>query len=169
MPVPMRRTSIFAGTILLILVVGGLAAYLRFRPTPLTDTQQGDPALMLAIALGALDRSPDANVRLSPEQVKRMLPYLRVLRDTDPSDAEPSRALVDQVRSLLTQEQLERIRTLREEARAQRRREQGPPPGVERPPGFFGQGRNAPDRPTLRRQILSRLIERLQTDLQSAS
>lgn len=165
----MRRTSIIAGMILLILVVGGLAAaYLRFRPSPLTETQQGDPALVLAIALGALDRSPDANLRLSPEQVKRMLPYLRVLRDTDPSDVEPSRALVDQVRSLLTQEQLERIRTLREEARAQRRSEQGPP-GVERPPGFFAQGRNAPDRPTLRRQILSRLIERLQADLQSTS
>jgi hypothetical protein len=99
----MRRTSIIAGTILLILVVGGLAAYLRFRPSPLTETQQGDPALMLAIALGALERSPDATVRLRPEQVKRMLPYLRVLRDTGPSDVEASRALVDQVRSLLTQ------------------------------------------------------------------
>lgn len=153
------RAGLIVGTMLVILVVSGVGAYLWLRPSP--RVQQGDPAVALAVAVAVLDQRPDT--RLTPTQAEQMLPYLRVLRDTDVNDVEASRALIEQIRSMLTPEQLAAMRQLREQFRVQR-----PPDGTtpQGPPGLRPGGG---DRTGLRRQILGRLIDQLQTRVRSSS
>ncbi len=164
----MRQKYLIPGVILVVIVLG-LAVYLRLRPAP--AAQQGDPAIALAGALVALGRDPE--VALTPDQVKTMLPFLRVLRDTDPNDAEVSKALAEQIRNLLTPQQQAAIARMREEVQAGRapgqfpRSGSGPrgPGGLGAPGSSFGAGGPQGGRAEFRRQVLTRLIERLQSQI----
>lgn len=155
----MRRGLTVLGVMLVILGIS-LVAFSRLRPTP--AQQQGDPAIAMAIGLAVLERNPE--VALTPEQVRTMLPFLRVLRDIDPNDFDVSRALIERIRDLLTPEQRAAIARMREESQAQQRSGQFPP-GSGSSRGSLGAGGQPAGRVELRRQVLSRLIERLQGQL----
>jgi len=160
----MKRTLLVAGAAV-VLVAGALVAYGRFKPSSVAA--RADPAVAVAVALGALERSEGH--ALSADQVSAILPLLRVLRDTDPNDAEPSRALARAIMNLLTPEQRAEIERLREEAR-RRQQERGPGPAAPggapgAGPGLFASQRTAVSsdrRAELRRRVLSRLITRLE-------
>jgi len=154
-----RRGRIL-GVIFVVLAVG-LATYWRLRPSP--PPLQGDPALALAVALVGLDRTPEGG--LSPDQVKHMLPLLRVLRDIDPNDVAASRAMTEEIRNLLTPEQRAAIARRREEVQAQRQPGQAPRGAAGGSRGPLGPGVSGGDRAALRRQIFTLLIERLQSRL----
>lgn len=143
----MKRTLVIAAVIVLALAAGALAyRQYRFRQA----APRGDPAVAVAVTIRALERSEKS--RLSGDQVKAILPLLRVLRDTDPNDAEASRALAEQIRAQLTPEQLAALERMREEFR--RRRESGEVrPGRPR------------SRAEARQRTLSRLIQRLEDRL----
>jgi len=102
-----------------------------------------------------------------------------VLRDTDPNDADASRALALAIRNMLTPEQVTVIEQVRQEAQA--RRDQGGVPGFQGPrrgpggPGGGGPGlgpgaanpqARAELRARARQVLLSRLIRRLERRLQ---
>ncbi len=139
----------------------GFTSYLRIRPAP--AAQQPDLAITLAGSLRVLAGNPE--VALTPEQVKAILPFLRVLRDTDPSDEAASRALAEEIRNLLTPEQRAAIARTREDAQALRQSGQVPRLDAEARRGSGGPGGPVGTRAELRRQILTRLIERLQMRL----
>src|SRR3990170_326917 len=122
----MKRVLIVVGLIL-VLAAGGVLAYARFKFPP--APARGDPAIAAAGAVGALLRSEIH--RLSGEQIAAVLPLLRVLRDTDPNDAEASRALAEEITRVFTSEQRAELARLRDEARARReeRAAQGGGPG----------------------------------------
>ncbi|HEV8354137.1 MAG TPA: hypothetical protein VGR24_08065 [bacterium] len=175
----MKRKVLIAVIALVVIGVGALA-YFKLRPRAAAQAQQ-DPALAIAIALTALERSESH--QLTDEQIRTVLPLLRVLRDTDPNETEVSRALVASIRKVLTPEQLAALEEMRQEAQA--RRDQGGVPGPQRPrrgPGGPGVGPGGPGAPGLgpgaatpearaafrrqaRQALLSRLIRRLENRL----
>jgi predicted component of type VI protein secretion system len=75
---------------------------------------QPDPAVRVAAAVLALERSP---TRLSPEQARRALPVLEALRDLRPEEREAARALAAQFDALLTPAQRDSLRAARERFR----------------------------------------------------
>ncbi len=151
----MPRVLIAAGVILI--GIAGVIIYGRITPRPVAP--RPDPAVLVATALTALERS-DA-YRLSETQVAAILPLLRVLRDTDPAEVEPSRALAQEIIGMLSGDQRAEIERLRVEAqrRQQERRAAQGAPGSQRGarpgPGGFGA--------QIRQRLLGRLIERLET------
>lgn len=168
----MKRSLIIAGLVLVV-AAGGVLAYAEFRPRP--APARGDPAIAVAVAVGALVRSETR--RLSGAQVATVLPLLRVLRDTDPNDVEASRALAEEITRVFTAEQRAELARLREEAQVRReeRQAQGGAPGSGRRrtgPGFGPGGAGGPGGPggapgvrsraELRRRLLDRLIRRLE-------
>ncbi|HXF81468.1 MAG TPA: hypothetical protein VNN19_01750 [bacterium] len=152
---PRRRFLVPAALGLVLAGMLGVAGYLRPRPQPIAA--RADPVAGVLAAVVLLERTPEH--RLSGEQLQTVLPLLRVLRDLDPSDVEPARALARAIMDTLTPAQREVIQRARQEARAGRSRL---PPAV----GGRTEGGGTMDlgrRPAARRQLLARLIERLET------
>ncbi|MDQ7842618.1 MAG: hypothetical protein QN141_00815 [Armatimonadota bacterium] len=164
----MRRRTLqvlLAGAVVAVLVVGGVV-YGRLRSRP--AAARGDPAVLAALAIMALERSGDR--ALSSAQVAVVLPLLRVLRDTDPEDVEASRALVRQILDALTPEQRREIRRLQQQRRRRQEGGAGQDPGVLRgrresgPVGSVAPGGPAGglSRAEIRRRVLDRVIARLE-------
>jgi hypothetical protein len=167
-----RKRVLIISAVTVALAAAAIFVYSRPRPNPVTA--RADPAVMVANAVGVLMRSETH--ALTGEQIASILPLLRVLRDTDPNDAEVSRALAREINSILTPEQRAEVERMREEARqrreesgSQRQRRAGPgfnPPGdggsgVQ--PGGVGRGPGgARSRGEIRQRLIGRLIERLE-------
>ena len=118
-------------------------------------TRRGDPAIQVAFAIVALERSEEH--RLTREQAGKILLLLKVLRDMSAEDREAAQAIADQIQGLLTPGQQAALRQVREETRERSRRPGGQGAG---PPGR-GQGGGGPDpgrRAELRRRALDRAI-----------
>lgn len=163
----MKRPFIIAG-IIVVLAATAVFAYARLRPQP-AAAQRADPALAVAVAIGALERSDQ--YQLTAGQAKVILPLLRVLRDTDPNDVEVSRALAAAIRRALTPDQLAELDRLRREASTRRAQAQSGQGQRQRVPGAFGpsgpggNGGSAAARAQIRQRVLTRLIERLENRL----
>jgi hypothetical protein len=155
----------------MLIGIAGIIMYGRMSPRPVAA--RPDPAVLVAAALTALGRSD--TYRLTDEQRDAVLPLLRVLRDTDAADVEPSGALAQEIMNVLSPEQRAEVERMREEARrrqAERRAAQGAPGGPQgdRPgpggsgatPGGPGAGVNTRARAQIRQRLLGRLIERLE-------
>jgi len=163
-----KRTAIIA-IVVVTLAIGGVLAYRQFRGRPV-QAQRGDPAVAAATAVRVLERSEHP---LTAEQVKTVLPMMRVLRDTDPNDVEASRALAEQIRVVFTPEQHAELAQAREEAFQRRQSREGRRPGADRrggAPGFGppGRGQGGPggfNRAEFRQRMLSRLIQQLESRL----
>lgn len=167
----MKKILLVAGAIIVVLAAGVLV-FLRFEQRPAQE--QGDPAIAVAVAIGALERTPDH--QLAKEQVNAILPLLRVLRDTDPGDAPASQALVEGIRTILAPEQIAAVRRMREEVRAGRQSAQASRRGNPGPGGGFGPGggpgpgssrppRGAASQTEIRQRALARLIQYLESRL----
>lgn len=166
----MKRSFVIA-VVVVAIIAAGAYAYTQFQPGPV-QAQRGDPAIAIATTIRVLERSEQ--YRLTQEQVKEILPLLKVLRDTDPNDAEASRALAEQVRATFTPAQRAEIERVRDEARRQRQstdpERSGPGrPGAGRgfgpPGGSQGGSDRGFSRAEFRQRMLSRLIERLESRL----
>ncbi len=157
----MRRGFIVA-IVVVTVAAGGVIAYRQFGPRPV-QAQRADPGVAIATAIRILERSEQH--RLTEEQIRTLLPLLRVLRETDPNDAEPSRALAAQIQATFTPAQRDEIVRLREEARRRRQSAEAGRRELDRTGGGpAGAGRGF-SRAEFRKQILSRLIERLESRL----
>ena len=162
----MKRPVIVVA-IILVLAVGGVLAYRQFRGRPVQG-QRGDPAIAAVSAIRVLERSEHP---LTSEQVKTVLPMMKVLRDTDPNDVEASRALAEQIRVVFTREQHAELEQAREEAFQRRQSREGRGQGTDRGPRGFGppsRGQGGPggfNRAEFRERILSRLIQQLESRL----
>ncbi|MGH2376291.1 MAG: hypothetical protein ACRDIC_22870 [bacterium] len=127
----MRKRWIWIAVAAAAIVLAGGGLYLtRGRPTARPERQR-DPGLAIVLSIRTLERTPET--RLSKEQIVKILPFLRALKDVPPSDGEAAAVIARAIREVFTPEQQAAL----EEARRrfqERVRAGGGPPGA----GFGG-------------------------------
>lgn len=122
-----------------------------------TPSDRGDPALRVAVAVLALQRSGDQE--LTADQIKQILPLLKVLRDTSPDDHPAVQAIADQIVTLFTPAQRAALDRLRAQGPPQvQQRSPGNPAGPR--PGVGGAGSGSTPDPTRRAEFRRRALDR---------
>lgn len=107
----MRKRWIWIVVAAALIVLAGGGLYLtRNRPTARPERQR-DPGFAILSSIRTLERTPET--RLSKEQIAKILPFLRALKDVPPSDAEAAAVIARAIREVFTPEQ----HTALEEAR----------------------------------------------------
>ncbi len=151
-----------AGLTLIVLVAGGLYVIRGRRAAP--AARAADPGLAVAVAVRVLERNPAT--RLSPEQVAKVLPLLKALKDVPPTDAEAAAAIARAVRETFTPAQVAALEEARENLPARRR------PGAaaggrpaNRGTADEGQGSASDQRVQLRARIFDAVIRLLEQRL----
>ncbi len=123
----MRKRWIWIAVAAAANVLAGGGLYLtRGRPTARPERQR-DPGLAIVLSIRTLERTPET--RLSKEQIVKILPFLRALKDVPPSDGEAAAVIARAIREVFTPEQQAAL----EEARRrfqERVRAGGGPPGA---------------------------------------
>ncbi len=112
-----RWVAGIVGLALLVLVAGGFYVIHGRRAAP--PARVADPGLAVAVAVRVLERNP--TTRLSPEQVAKVLPLLKALKDVPPTDAEAAAAIARAVRETFTPAQLAALEQARENLPTRRR------------------------------------------------
>jgi hypothetical protein len=104
-----RKGSGFRGVLAAAVSVLLVAGCARASGEP-----RGDPAVRVAAAVLALERS---STPLTPQQARQAIPLLEALRDLRPEEREAARALVQRFDALLTPAQRQALRAARERLR----------------------------------------------------
>jgi hypothetical protein len=116
----MKRGWIATGIAVAVAVLIGGAYYTRARPQA-QPQRSADPGLAVILAIRTLERDP--RTRLTQEQIQRILPFVKALKDVPASDAEAAAVIARAVRDALTPAQQAAL----EEARRRfRQRAQAP-------------------------------------------
>ncbi|MGQ0571763.1 MAG: hypothetical protein ACT4P5_19845 [Armatimonadota bacterium] len=129
----MKRRWIWIGVAAALIVLVGGVYYTRSKPAA-QPQRAVDPGFQLILAIRALERTPET--QLTKEQIARILPFVKALKDVPPADADAAGAIAQAVRDAFTPEQ----RSALEEARKrfqERMRTQGAQAGGG---GGFGGG-----------------------------
>lgn len=106
----MKTRWIWIGVATAVIVLVGGVYYTRNKPVA-QPQRVGDPGFQLILAIRTLERTPET--QLTKEQITRILPFLKALKDVSPSDAEAADVIAQAVRDVFTPEQ----RAALEEAR----------------------------------------------------
>jgi len=139
----MKRLWAWFGVTAAVVVLVGSGVYYYARSRPAAQPQRvRDPGFLVILSIRTLEREPET--RLTREQIARVLPFVKALKDVPLSDTDASMAIVRAVREIFTAEQ----RAALEEARKrlqERARAQGVPggqgvPGRQGVPGGQGPG-----------------------------
>lgn len=129
----MKRHWAWFGVAVAVAVAVGAGFYYYARSRPAAQPQRSrDPGFLVITSIRVLEREPET--RLSREQIARVLPFIKALKDVPLSDVEASMAIARAVSQVFTAEQ----RAALEEARKQfreRARAQGVPGGQGIPGG----------------------------------
>lgn len=141
---------------ILFLVVAAVltAGCARSGSAQTEQRRRGDPGMRVAGAIVLLQRSEQH--QFTPDQARKILPLLKVLRDTKPADREASRALADQILNVFTPAQRQAMDDMRRERRERFRRlpSEGSSPGAEGPGRRFDPAR----RGEFRRRAIDRAV-----------
>lgn len=99
----MKRWWTWVGiaTILIVLIGGGVY-YTRSRPAAQPQRAR-DPGFLVLLSIRTLERTPET--RLTKEQIAKILPFVKALKDVAPSDAEAAAIIAQAVRDAFTPEQ----------------------------------------------------------------
>ncbi|MDR7545413.1 MAG: hypothetical protein QN120_14305 [Armatimonadota bacterium] len=168
----MKKGWIWIGIALVVVVLVGGAYYTRARPQA-PPQRAVDPGLAVILAIRTLERDP--GTRLTKQQIERILPFVKALKDIPPSDAEAAAVIARAVRDLLTPAQ----RAALEEARRRlRQRAQAPGARAGRAPGPDGEDGGGPpagagvvalsddERAQMRMRAFQRMIRYLERRMQ---
>jgi hypothetical protein len=108
----MTRRWVWAGAAVVLIVAAGAGIY-RARAKPEAQPQRArDPGVAVLLAIRTLERTPDT--RLTPEQIARIVPFVKALKDMPASDTDAAAVIARAVRDAFTPEQqaaLEEART----------------------------------------------------------
>ncbi len=100
----MRRWLWIGAAIVLAVVAAAGAGIYRGRAKPATPAQRTpDPGLAVILAIRTLERAPET--RLTREQIARVLPLVKALKDVPASDAEAAGVIARGIRDVFTPEQ----------------------------------------------------------------
>ncbi len=180
----MKRSLTWVLMAVVVALVGGAGAYYYVRGRPTAAPQRPrDPGFMVVLSIRTLEREP--TTRLSREQIARILPLMKALKDVPLSDVEASAAIARAVREVFTPEQRA---ALEEAARRLRERAAGAPgargggfapPGAGGVPGGLGGAPGGPggapggvgltdeEREQRRAQMFERMIRYLERRMKS--
>lgn len=128
-----RWTSVGIAALLIVLVGGGV--YYTRNQTAAQPQRARDPGFGVILAIRTLERSPET--QLSKEQIARILPFVKALKDIPTTDAEATAVIAKTVTDTFTPAQKAAL----EEARTrflERQRSAGAQAGG--PPGASGEG-----------------------------
>lgn len=129
----MRKRWIWISVAAALIVLAGGGLYLtRSRPTARPETQR-DPGFGILLSIRTLERTPET--RLSKEQIAKILPFLKALKDVPPSDAEAAAVIARAIREVFTPEQQAALEEARRRFQERVRAGSGGAPG-----GGFGGG-----------------------------
>lgn len=168
----MKRFWVWFAVAAAVVVVVGAGFYYYARSRPSAQPQRPrDPGFLVILSIRTLEREPET--RLSREQIAKVLPFIKALKDVPVTDVEASMAIVRAVSEVFTAEQQAAL----EEARKQfldRARAQGVPggPGAGGPglgPGGAGAAGELTDeeRATRRARAFERMIRYLERRMKS--
>jgi hypothetical protein len=141
----MIRKRVWIGAAAALAVLAGGGYYYSLRGMSSAQPQRPrDPGFAVLLAIRTLERNPDT--RLTREQIARVLPFVKALKDVPVSDVEAATVIARAVSDTFTPEQ----RTALAEARRQfadRQRTQGAPGGTSAQGDGGGQGAPGPGGP----------------------
>ncbi len=136
----MRNRWIWIGVAAAAIVLAGGAFYLtRSRPAARPERAR-DPGLAIVLSIRTLERTPET--RLTKEQIAKILPFVRALKDVPPSDAEAAAVIARGIRETFTPEQQAALEEARRrfQERARGGAQAGGPGGGGPPGGGVGSG-----------------------------
>jgi hypothetical protein len=152
------RRHLWVGGLVVLAVVTAAAVVVARRQTAAAPQRERDPGLAVVVALRVLERDPQT--QLSREQIVRILPLLRALKDTPAHDVEAARAMARAIRDLLTPAQRAALDDARRRLEA-RRRGQLPAGGGAGSGPWPGRTAAAPVSDEERAQIRARAFDRM--------
>ncbi len=131
----MRNRWIWIAVAAAAIVLAGGGLYLtRSRPAAQRPERQRDPGLGVVLAIRTLERTPET--RLTKEQIAKILPFVKALKDVPPSDTEAAGVIARAIRETFTPQQQAALEEARR--RFQERARGGAQAGG--PGGGFGGG-----------------------------
>ncbi len=168
----MKTRWLWIGVIAVVLVLAAGGFYYTRSSQPAAEPQRPrDPGLGVIFAIRTLERNDET--RLSKEQIVKILPFVKALKDVPLSD-EAGVIIARAIRDALTPQQTAALEEARRQFQAQR--QQGPSPGglgggdgggtgVGAPPGAGGApgaGLSDEQRAQVRKRAFERMIRYLE-------
>lgn len=154
----------------MLAVAAAAAAVVARRQTAAAPPREPDPGLAVVVAIRLLEREPQT--QLSREQIVRILPLLRALKDVPAHDVEAARVIARAIRDVFTPHQraaLEQARRRFQARRAAQAPSGGAAPGSDlgarpRPEGAAGApgGFSDEERARFRARAFERIIQYLE-------
>jgi len=123
----MKRRWLWVGLIagVVVLAVGGVY-YTRGQQGAATPQRPRDPGLTVLFAIRTLERTDET--RLSKEQIVRVLPFVKALKDVPVAD-DAGAIIARAIRDTFTPEQKAALETARQQFQSRAQQPQGGPPG----------------------------------------
>lgn len=123
-----RRWLWIGAAVILVVVAAAGAGIYRGLAKPAAQAQRArDPGFAVILAIRTLERTPET--RLTREQIARILPLVKALKDVPTSDAEAAAVIARGVRDAFTPEQQAALEEARKRFQ-ERLRGQGAPGGA---------------------------------------
>lgn len=123
----MKRPWLWIGLIAgaVVLAAGGVY-YTRGQQSAAAPARPRDPGLTVLFAIRTLERSDDT--RLSKEQIVKILPFVKALKDVPASD-DAGVIIARAIRDTFTPEQMAALEAARQQFQSRSQQPQGGPPG----------------------------------------
>jgi hypothetical protein len=124
----MKRSWLWIGLIAgaVVLAAGGLY-YTRGQQGAAAPARPRDPGLTVLLAIRTLERTDDT--RLSKDQIVKILPFVKALKDVPASD-DAGVIIARAIRDTFTPEQIAALEAARQQFQSRAQQPQGAPPAV---------------------------------------
>ncbi len=99
----MKNRWIWVAVAAIVIVFAGGGLYLTRSRPPAQPARARDPGLLVVLSIRTLERTPET--RLTKEQIEKILPFVKALKDVPPSDGEAATVIARAVRETFTPEQ----------------------------------------------------------------
>jgi uncharacterized membrane protein YgcG len=173
----MRQRGIWIALAAAAIVLAGGGIYLTRSRSTAQPERQRDPGMAVLASIRALEATPEG--RLSSEQVNKILPFIKALKDVPQSDAEAAAVIAEAVRQTFTPAQQAALEESRRRLQERRRAGAqagggfdrgggdgdgggGAGPGFGRGPGAGGGAISAEQRGQFRTRFFERMIRYLE-------
>lgn len=158
-----RQRGIWIALAAAAIVLAGGGIYLTRTRSTAQPERQRDPGMAVLASIRALEATPEG--RLSSEQVNKILPFIKALKDVPQSDAEAAAVIAEAVRQTFTPAQQAALEESRRRLQERRRAGAQAGGGFDRGGGDGGGGGgaiSAEQRGQFRTRFFERMIRYLE-------